>query len=79
MDYGPLVTADAKKRILGLINSGVEQGAKLVVDGRDFSLQGYENGFFVGPHLFRPRHPRHGHLQARDLRPGPVHRACQDL
>ncbi|WP_371169936.1 CoA-acylating methylmalonate-semialdehyde dehydrogenase [Aliiroseovarius sp. 2305UL8-7] len=52
VDYGPVVTAEAKQRILGLINSGVEQGAKLVVDNRDFSLQGYENGFFVGPHLF---------------------------
>ncbi len=52
VDYGPLVTAAAKERVLGLVNSGIEQGAKLVVDGRDFSLQGYEDGFFVGPHLF---------------------------
>jgi malonate-semialdehyde dehydrogenase (acetylating)/methylmalonate-semialdehyde dehydrogenase len=52
VDYGPVVTAEAKKRILGLIDKGVEEGATLVVDNRDFSLQGYENGFFVGPHLF---------------------------
>ncbi|WP_170760438.1 CoA-acylating methylmalonate-semialdehyde dehydrogenase [Ruegeria lacuscaerulensis] len=52
VDMGPVVTSAAKERILGLINSGVEQGAKLVVDNRDFSLQGYEDGFFVGPHLF---------------------------
>ncbi len=52
VDYGPLITREAREKVLGLINSGVEQGAKLVVDGRDFSLQGYENGFFVGPHLF---------------------------
>ena len=52
VDMGPVVTAAAKERILGLVNSGVEQGAELVVDGRDFSLQGYEDGFFVGPHLF---------------------------
>ena len=52
VDFGPVVTREAKERILGLINSGVEQGAELVVDNRDFSLQGYENGFFVGPHLF---------------------------
>ena len=38
--------------MLGLVESGVNDGAELVVDGRDFSLQGYENGFFVGPHLF---------------------------
>ena len=52
VDYGPVVTAEAKQRILGLVESGVEQGAELVVDGRDFQLQGYEEGFFVGPHLF---------------------------
>ena len=52
VDYGPVVTAAAKERIMGLIQSGVDQGAKLVVDNRDFSLQGYEKGFFVGPHLF---------------------------
>jgi malonate-semialdehyde dehydrogenase (acetylating)/methylmalonate-semialdehyde dehydrogenase len=52
VDYGPLVTADAKRRVLGLVESGVAQGARLVVDGRNFSLQGYEGGFFVGPHLF---------------------------
>jgi malonate-semialdehyde dehydrogenase (acetylating) / methylmalonate-semialdehyde dehydrogenase len=52
VDYGPLVTGAARERVLGLINSGVEQGAELVVDGRDFRLQGYESGFFVGPTLF---------------------------
>ncbi|WP_028028647.1 CoA-acylating methylmalonate-semialdehyde dehydrogenase [Gemmobacter nectariphilus] len=52
VDYGPVVTAAAKQNILNLVESGVQQGAKLVVDGRDFSLQGYEDGFFVGPHLF---------------------------
>ncbi len=52
IDYGPLVTKEAKQRVLGLVESGVKQGAKLVVDGRNFSLQGYEDGFFVGPHLF---------------------------
>jgi malonate-semialdehyde dehydrogenase (acetylating)/methylmalonate-semialdehyde dehydrogenase len=52
VDYGPLITKAAQERVKGLINSGVEQGAKLVTDGRDFTLQGYENGFFVGPTLF---------------------------
>jgi malonate-semialdehyde dehydrogenase (acetylating) / methylmalonate-semialdehyde dehydrogenase len=52
VDYGPVVTAAAKANIMKLIASGVDQGAKLVVDGRDFKLQGYEDGFFVGPHLF---------------------------
>ena len=52
VDYGPLVTAAARDRALALVNSGIEQGADLVVDGRDFSMQGYEDGFFMGPHLF---------------------------
>ena len=52
VDFGPVVSADAKKRILDLVETGVAQGAELVVDGRNFSLQGYEDGFFVGPHLF---------------------------
>ncbi|SLN66030.1 Methylmalonate-semialdehyde dehydrogenase [acylating] [Aquimixticola soesokkakensis] len=52
VDYGPVITKAAKDRILGLIDSGVAQGATLVTDGRAFSLQGYEDGFFVGPTLF---------------------------
>ncbi|MFN3317855.1 MAG: CoA-acylating methylmalonate-semialdehyde dehydrogenase [Allorhizobium sp.] len=51
-DLGPVVTKEAQARIKGLIDSGVEAGAKLVVDGRDFKLQGYENGYFVGGCLF---------------------------
>ena len=52
VDYGPVVTAAAKANILRLVESGLAAGAKLVVDGRGFKLQGYEDGFFVGPHLF---------------------------
>ncbi|MFD0978701.1 CoA-acylating methylmalonate-semialdehyde dehydrogenase [Tropicimonas aquimaris] len=52
VDYGPVITAQAKARIEGLVESGVAQGADLVVDGRGFSLQGYEDGFFVGPSFF---------------------------
>ena len=52
VDYGPLITRAAQERVKGLITSGVEQGATLVRDGRDFRLQGYEDGFFVGPTLF---------------------------
>ncbi|WP_185804815.1 CoA-acylating methylmalonate-semialdehyde dehydrogenase [Pontivivens nitratireducens] len=51
-EMGPVITAEAKARICGLIDSGVEQGADLVVDGRGFSLQGYENGYFLGGSLF---------------------------
>jgi malonate-semialdehyde dehydrogenase (acetylating)/methylmalonate-semialdehyde dehydrogenase len=52
VDFGPLVTREARDRVLGLVNSGVEAGAKLVVDGRDFKMQGYENGNFIGGCLF---------------------------
>jgi len=49
---GPIVSKMQRDKIVGYIDSGVEQGAELVVDGRGFSLQGYENGFFVGGTLF---------------------------
>ena len=52
VDFGPVVTRDARRRILGLVDKGIEQGAELVVDGRGFRMQGYEDGFFVGACLF---------------------------
>ncbi|SFS93603.1 CoA-acylating methylmalonate-semialdehyde dehydrogenase [Saccharopolyspora flava] len=51
-DYGPLVTQQAWQRVHDLIGAGVDEGAKLVVDGRDFALEGHEDGFFMGPTLF---------------------------
>ena len=51
-EMGPVITQDAKDRISGLIDSGVKQGAELLVDGRSLSLQGYENGYFLGGSLF---------------------------
>ena len=51
-EMGPVVTAQAKQRITQLIDSGVKEGAELIVDGRGFKLQGYENGFFLGGTLF---------------------------
>jgi hypothetical protein len=50
--YGPVVTAQHKARIESYIQMGVDEGAELVVDGRGFSLQGYENGNFLAPTLF---------------------------
>ena len=52
VDFGPVITQQAKARIEGLIQSGVDQGAKLVVDGRGLKIQGYEGGFYTGPSLF---------------------------
>ncbi|WP_187335117.1 CoA-acylating methylmalonate-semialdehyde dehydrogenase [Novosphingopyxis iocasae] len=50
--YGPVVNAAHKKRVEDWIQKGVDEGAELVVDGRGFTLQGHEEGFFIGPSLF---------------------------
>ncbi|NBN77804.1 CoA-acylating methylmalonate-semialdehyde dehydrogenase [Microvirga tunisiensis] len=51
-DMGPVITEAHKRKVLRYIDQGVKEGAKLLVDGRGFSLQGYENGYFVGGTLF---------------------------
>ncbi len=66
-------------KVKGYVDTGVKEGAKLVVDGRGFKLQGYENGFFMGGCLFDHVTPDMTHLQGRDLRPGAVGRARQGL
>ena len=50
--YGPVVSAQHRDKIADYIRIGQEEGAELVVDGRDFQLQGFEKGFFIGPSLF---------------------------
>jgi len=50
--YGPVVSAAHRQKIADYIQIGKDEGAELVVDGRDFSLQGYEKGFFIGPSFF---------------------------
>lgn len=52
LDMGPLVTAAARDKVVGYIHDGVTAGAKLVVDGRGYSVAGHENGYFVGGTLF---------------------------
>ncbi|WFU76899.1 aldehyde dehydrogenase family protein [Bradyrhizobium sp. CB2312] len=51
-EMGPLVTKQHLEKVRSYIDAGVAEGAKLLVDGRRFRLQGYENGFFVGGTLF---------------------------
>ena len=51
-DMGPLVTAVHKAKVEGYIDQGVKEGAKLIVDGRNFTVPGAERGFFVGATLF---------------------------
>jgi malonate-semialdehyde dehydrogenase (acetylating)/methylmalonate-semialdehyde dehydrogenase len=51
-EMGPLVTKQHYEKVKGYVDLGVQEGAKLVVDGRDLRLQGYENGYFLGGCLF---------------------------
>jgi malonate-semialdehyde dehydrogenase (acetylating)/methylmalonate-semialdehyde dehydrogenase len=51
-EMGPLVTRQHLEKVRGYVDLGVEEGARLVVDGRGLKLQGYENGFFIGGCLF---------------------------
>jgi malonate-semialdehyde dehydrogenase (acetylating)/methylmalonate-semialdehyde dehydrogenase len=48
-EMGPVVTRQAQERILGLIDTGENQGASVTVDGRGYVVEGHEEGFFVGP------------------------------
>ena len=51
-EMGPLITKQHLEKVKGYIDAGVKAGADLMVDGRDFNLQGYENGYFIGGSLF---------------------------
>ncbi|MHC8731730.1 CoA-acylating methylmalonate-semialdehyde dehydrogenase [Arenicellales bacterium IMCC56312] len=52
VEMGPVITPDARDRIKNYIDRGVEEGADLVVDGRNISIPGYESGCFVGATVF---------------------------
>ena len=51
-DMGPVISKEHKEKIENYISIGVEEGAKLISDGRNYKIQGYENGYFLGPTLF---------------------------
>jgi malonate-semialdehyde dehydrogenase (acetylating) / methylmalonate-semialdehyde dehydrogenase len=51
-DLGPVVSRNAKNRILGLVEDGIKEGAKLELDGRAIKVSGYEKGNFIGPTIF---------------------------
>jgi malonate-semialdehyde dehydrogenase (acetylating)/methylmalonate-semialdehyde dehydrogenase len=57
-DLGPVVSKNAKHRILGLIEDGVREGARLELDGRGIKVPGYEQGNFVGPTIFSGVDPK---------------------
>ena len=50
-DFGPLITKQHQEKVISYIDSAEQQGAKIVVDGRDIKVEGYENGYFVGATL----------------------------
>ncbi len=50
-DFGPLITGQHRDKVVGYIDSAQQQGAKIVVDGRDICVDGYQDGFFVGATL----------------------------
>ena len=51
-DMGPVISNEHKEKIENYITQGIDEGAKLIADGRNYKLQGYEGGYFVGPTLF---------------------------
>lgn len=51
-NLGPVINADHKKSVLDWIELGIKEGARLVLDGRNPSVPGYENGFYLGPTIF---------------------------
>ena len=51
-DMGPLISKEHLEKVRNYIDIGVKEGASLVADGRNLQLQGYENGYFIGPSLF---------------------------
>ena len=51
-EMGPLITKDHLKKVIDYVDIGIKEGAKLIVDGRNLKLQGYENGYYMGGCLF---------------------------
>ena len=51
-DMGPVISKEHKHKINEYISKGIQEGASLVLDGRNYKIQGYENGYFLGPSIF---------------------------
>ncbi|MCK4693175.1 MAG: CoA-acylating methylmalonate-semialdehyde dehydrogenase [Anaerolineales bacterium] len=52
VQMGPVVSQKSLDRILGYVEKGIEEGATLLLDGRDIQVEGYPNGYFIGPTIF---------------------------
>ncbi|GCE45360.1 malonate-semialdehyde dehydrogenase (acetylating)/methylmalonate-semialdehyde dehydrogenase [Thermosporothrix hazakensis] len=70
VEMGPVITSESKQRIESLIQSGVQEGAKPLVDGRNAAIPGYENGYFVRPTILDEVNPE-GNLARTEIF-GPV-------
>jgi malonate-semialdehyde dehydrogenase (acetylating)/methylmalonate-semialdehyde dehydrogenase len=54
---GPVVSKKHKEKVLGYIDKGLQEGAKLILDGRSIKVEGHPNGFYIGPTIFDDVHP----------------------
>ena len=70
VQMGPVITAESKARIEGLIEQGTQEGANVLVDGRQRTVDGYEDGYWVFPTILDDVDPARRDCQHRDLRPG---------
>jgi malonate-semialdehyde dehydrogenase (acetylating)/methylmalonate-semialdehyde dehydrogenase len=57
VQMGPVISRKHKEKVLGYIEKGIQEGAKLILDGRNIKVEGYPNGFYVGPTIFDNVHP----------------------
>lgn len=57
VEMGPMTTRQNKEKVERFIEKGLKEGAKLILDGRNLKIQGYENGYFLGPSIFEDVHP----------------------
>jgi malonate-semialdehyde dehydrogenase (acetylating)/methylmalonate-semialdehyde dehydrogenase len=55
---GPLRSKQAKEKVLSYIETGLKEGAKLILDGRNIKVEGHENGYFIGPTIFDQADPK---------------------
>jgi malonate-semialdehyde dehydrogenase (acetylating)/methylmalonate-semialdehyde dehydrogenase len=58
VEMGPVITPESKQRVEALIGKGVDEGAKVLVDGRNASISGYERGYFIRPTILDNVNPR---------------------
>ena len=78
-ELGPVVTAEHRQSSRGWIDKAVEEGAELVLDGRDVVVPGYEDGFFVGPTIFDHVTEEMSLRPRRGLRPGAFIKRVEDF